>query len=99
MRLPKDKQAVLLDDLVNASVQEENEDCSRIIFNICGYVRPQYRGQHSYGIEGSLQDMDGTSVSVDLFADENNRLLEMELIRWGNGNLQKPDWATLSLLD
>jgi hypothetical protein len=43
--------------------------------------------------------MDGTSVSVDLFADENNRLLEMELIRWGNGNLQKPDWATLSLLD
>lgn len=32
-----------------------------------------------------------------LFADQNGRLLELELIRWGDGDLIDPDWKTLKL--
>jgi hypothetical protein len=86
----------LLRDLASAFVQEETADGSRITFGINGYERPPYEGQQSYGIEGKLTDKDGASVSVDLFSDQNGRLLELELVRWGHGNLQEPDWTSLS---
>lgn len=96
-RLPPDEQRQLLDDLVRAQAEPVTPDGARIVFDISDYQRPPYRGQHSFGVEGELRDKDGTRLSFDLFADENGRLLELELIRWGDGNLIDPDWSSLEL--
>jgi hypothetical protein len=88
-RLPGHDGAQLLNDLVHACVEEESSDGSRVIFGIDGYVRPSYRGQHSFGVEGTLQDKDGASITVILYADENGRLFELELIRWGMATLSR----------
>lgn len=95
-RLSQNDGAQLLKDLAHAFVEEESSDGSRVIFGIDGYVRPPYRGQHSYGVDGSLQDKDGASITVILCADENGRLFELELIRWGHRDLIAPDWQSLS---
>jgi hypothetical protein len=94
-RLPFNKQHQLLDDLSRSQAEPVTPDGARIVFHISGYQRPPYRGQHSFGVEGELQDKDGAKLSLDLFADENDRLLELELIRWGEGDLIEPDWRTL----
>jgi len=36
-------------------------------------------------------------LAFDLFADENDRLLELELLRWDGGDVIDPDWTTLRL--
>jgi hypothetical protein len=96
-KLPKDQQDQLLRDLAHAQAEPATPDGSRVIFYISGYQRPPYRGQHSYGAEGELIDRDGETLSFDLFADENERLLELELIRWAGGPLIEPDWDTFKL--
>lgn len=96
--LPEEQRLRLLDDLEHASAEPATADSARVLFEISGYQRPPYRGQRSYGIEGELLDSDGTKLSFDLFADENGRLLELELIRWGEGSLNCPDWSTLKLI-
>lgn len=48
-------------------------------------------------MEGRLQDSDGSDISAVLYTDANDRLLELELIRWGDGDLQNPRWETLHL--
>ena len=96
-RLPSNKQHQLLDDLSRSQAEPVTPDEARIIFHISGYQRPPYRGQHSFGVEGELHDKDGTKLTLDLFADENDRLLELELIRWGDGDLIAPEWSTLKL--
>lgn len=70
---------------------------SRIVFEIDGYLRPPYRGQHAYKVEGKVLDRDRAEVSVVLYADENNRLLELEFIRWDGGQIIDLDWETLQL--
>lgn len=96
-KLSEERQLRLLDDLAHATAEPATPDGARVVFDISGYQRPPYRGQHSLGVEGELLDKDGAKLSFDLFADENDRLLEMELIRWGEGNLIDPDWSTLKL--
>ena len=96
-RLPRHKQEQLLDDLAHAQAEPATSDGSRTTFDISGYQRPPYRGQHSFGVEGELRDRDGAKLSFDVFADENGRLLELEIVRWGDGNLIDPDWSTLKL--
>jgi len=96
-KLRPDRQRRLLADLGLATAEAATQDGSRIIFDISGYQRPPYRGQHSFGVEGELLDKDGAKLSLDLYADENDRLLELEIIRWGEGNLIDPDWETLIL--
>jgi hypothetical protein len=88
----------LVADLEDASAESETPDGSRILFEISGYARPPYRGQHPYGVEGKMLDRDGTELSVLLHADENGRLLELEFVRWDAGDLVGPDWETLKLL-
>jgi hypothetical protein len=85
----------LLADMANA-VAESMTGGSRVVFSIAGYDRPQYRGQHSFGVAGKLKDKDGAEIAFDLYADENDRLLELELIRWAPGKLD-PDWSSLEL--
>ena len=84
-------------DMQNARAQALADDGSRIVFEIAGYERPPYRGQHPFGVEGKMLDDDGTELSVLLHADENGRLLELEFIRWGPGPLISPNWPTLKL--
>ena len=67
------------------------------MFDLSGYLRPPYRGQHSYPSEGKMRDRDGAEVTVVLYADENDRLLELEFIRWGDGDLIGPDLSTIEL--
>jgi hypothetical protein len=70
---------------------------TRIMFDIPGYVRPVYEGQRSFGVEGRLRDADGTEMTACLYADENGRLLELELIRWGDGETIQPDWSAVDI--
>jgi hypothetical protein len=89
--------ARLLSDLENASAVPATEDGSRIQFDISGYDRPPYKGQHPFDVEGRMLDQDGAEISVLLHADENGRLFELEFIRWGEGDLIGPNWGTLQL--
>ena len=95
--LPLKNQQQLLFDLEFATAHSVLPDNSLLKFSIAGYKRPPYVGQHSFGVEGELLDRDGTRVSLILFADQNDRLSELELIRWGEGDLIEPDWGTLKL--
>lgn len=79
----------LLEDLDNAKVASAVVSAgTRITFAISGYDRPPYYGQHPYGIEGKIKDVDGAEVSIILHADQNDRLLELEFIRWGGGPIK-----------
>ena len=73
------------------------EGALRIVFCINGYDRPPYRGQHSFGVEGKVNDSDGQLLMIDLFADQNDRLLELEIVRYADGPIKGPDWASLVL--
>jgi hypothetical protein len=96
-KLLPDRKHQLLADLELATAHQVLPDNAIIKFSIAGYDRPPYDGQHSFGVEGELLDRDGASVWLILFADRNDRLLELELIRWGDGDLIDPNWETLKL--
>jgi hypothetical protein len=96
-KLDEGKRQLLLNDLARATVALANGDASLITFELSGYERPPYRGQHSYGIEGRVLDRDGVELSVLLYADENGRLFQLELMRWGDGDVRGPRWETLKL--
>jgi len=80
----------LLSDMANATAEPGGINGSRIVFDIAGYQRPVYRGQHSFGVAGSMIDKDGAPITLDLYADENDRLLELELVREGPGEVHAP---------
>lgn len=96
-RLKEGQRTQLLEDLENASAELGNPDGSRVQFEIAGYERPPYLGQHLFPVEGKMLDYDGNELSVLLYADENDRLLELEFIRWDSSELLGPCWDTLKL--
>lgn len=97
-RLPSGpRREQLLADMTNAVAEDENAEGSRIVFHIRGYQRPPYRGQHSFGVAGALDDSDGVKIALDLYADHNDRLLDLELVRVGSGPIKGPDWNSLVL--
>lgn len=96
-KMPAHLRSMLLSDLEVASVVDEMTDAAKISFAIPNYQRPIYRGQHSYGVEGRILDEDGVEISVILYADENNHLLELEFIRWGEGGVKALKLETLKL--
>jgi hypothetical protein len=93
----------LLTDLANCTVQEAVPDGSRLRFEVPGYERPTYRGQHGFRgkdgfpVEGTMKDIDGIEMDVYLFADENNRLLELELNKHAPSPVIRPDWSTFKV--
>ena len=92
------RRQTLLDDMAGATAEVfATEGALRIVFYIKGYERPPYRGQHSFGVEGKLNDSDGELLTTDLFADENDRLLELEIVRYAYGPIKAPDWHSLVL--
>ena len=52
-------------------------------------------GQHALPTEATLRDEDGTQLDVILYVDKNDRLFELEIIRWGEGAVIRPDLASL----
>jgi len=97
--LEADRRRCLLSDLSLAKAEEILDDASLIRFHLAGYERGKYNGQHTYPFEGQLTDSDGTPVHLLLFADPADRLYELEFLRWGDGPLQAPDWASLELIE
>ena len=87
----------LLADAAHATAKVISTDGSRVMFDISNYQRPPYRGQHSFGVDGKMLDVDNTELSVCLYADENGRLLELEFIRWDSNDLLSPQWNTLEV--
>lgn len=97
-RLDERQRRQLLDDATVATAEAVNDDGSIIRFHLEGYDRPPYRGQHAVPVEGIVQDADGASISVLLHQDENNRLYELEFVRYDDGDLMAPKWDTLKLM-
>ncbi len=97
LRLPGDERDRLLADMEQATAETLSSDGSRVAFGIAGYHRPAYRGQHPFPVEGKVLDRDGSELSVLLHADENGRLLELEIVRFDEGEVIQPDWSTLRL--
>lgn len=96
-KLPESQRQQLCADLSKATARTEMQDGSRIMFDIEGYERPVYRGQHAFPVEMRMLDADNSQLSVVLHADENDRLFELEIIRWGDGDLKSPKWDTLTM--
>lgn len=90
-------QRVLIDiDVARSKVIDVAGDGSRLEFAIEGYERPLATGQHPFPIEGTMKDSDGADLYVTLYADKNDRLFELEIIRWGGGPLIGPVLSSLS---
>lgn len=87
----------LKEDIKELAAKEATLDGSRVIFEIAGYHRPPYEGQHSFGVEGRMRDRDGIEITIVLYADQNNRLLELEFIRWDLHDLIDPIWESLKI--
>jgi len=87
----------VLEDAALAMAEVINDDNSIIRFHLDNYVRPPYRGQHSLPVEGRVQDADGASLLLLLHQDENDRLYELELVRFEDGPVKGPRWETLKL--
>lgn len=88
----------ILDDARKLSVQA-TEDGTLLEFDIEGYERPPYTGQHDFDIDVDIcvDDLDGAHISIILFADQNDRLLELEYIRWDFKEIRDPQWETLRI--
>ncbi|MDG3439367.1 DUF6984 family protein [Nitrospirillum amazonense] len=97
-RLDPGKRQILIQDMENAVVESTRANGEVIKLRINGYARPSYHGQHSYSPGGVLLDADHTEIEVVLYADENDRLLELEFIRREEGDIIEPQWNTLRFL-
>ena len=75
-------------------MEEGGDNSSRLLFVLPGYDRPEYEGQRAYPVEGTMQDEDGAELTVLLYADQNDNLYEMEIVRWAEGSLKAPKWNT-----
>jgi uncharacterized protein DUF6984 len=97
-RLDERQRRQLLEDAAVATAETINDDGSIIRFHLVGYEHPPHRGQHAFPVEGTVLDADGASVSVLLHQDENDRLYELEFVRYDDGDLIEPKWETLKLV-
>jgi hypothetical protein len=86
-----------LRDIETASVTSATADGSRLTFYLKDYERPKYRGQHAYPVEGQVKDADGSTLTVALYADHNDRLLELELIKYESRAVVRPNWSTFQV--
>lgn len=99
-KLPIKEKEQLLADASNAMAKEINSDGSIVRFEISGYQRPPNSGQHQFGVEGKMFDSDNVNLSVFLYADRDNRLLELELMRLDTNYIViAPQWNTLSVFE
>jgi hypothetical protein len=93
--LPAAQRDLVTADLTRSKIEDVLGDGSRLLFKIEGYDRPPNTGQHAFPIEGTMYDKDGVKLDVTLYADRNDRLFELEIIRWGEGSIIDPDLSSL----
>ena len=91
------RRSELLADVESASVLSRSMDNASITFALSGYVRPPYLGQDTYGFDGKIKDLDGETLEVTLYCDQNGRLLELEFVRWDDNNVIAPLIDTLEV--
>lgn len=90
-------------DIQNCTIEDMVPDGSILQFHIDGYERPPFRGQDPFRgedrfpVEGSIKDADGEEMDVLIFSDYNNRVLELEFIRYADGPMLGPDWSSFKL--
>lgn len=98
-----DEREQLLWDLDHCLVEEASPDGSRVVFHIEGYHRPTYEGQDAFRgkdqfpVEGFVKDADGVEMDVSLYADQNDRVLEFELVKHAVDPIIEPDWSSFKL--
>jgi hypothetical protein len=73
-------------------------DSDFLTVELPGYDRPEYRGHHNLPFEGRMHAADGGAMTVLVNMDENDRLLEVEFIRWESLSNVAPDWSTLTIV-
>lgn len=96
-QLPDVEMEMLVSDLKRCRVIADTKDGSRFLFLIDGYPRPAYLGQHAYPTEGVVKDVDGADLTVCIYADHQDRLLELELIKWTEQPIREPNWDTFAI--
>ena len=96
-RLDPSGRELLCNDLAIASVDESKSGPTHIIFELRGYARPPYKGQHPYAVEAKMKDADNGDVSAVLYADGNNRLLELEFIKWNATRIRNLRWESVQI--
>ncbi len=90
------ERAQVLADLADAIVEPLNDDGSIVRFELLNYTRLPGIGRR-VAVDGVANDRDGAHLNVILFTDENNRLYELEIVRFDEGSVIGPDWATLKI--
>ncbi len=93
-KLPDRQRAQIIADLAHATAEPLNDDSSIVRFEIAGYQRAPSIGRH-VSVDGVAKDGDGAHLNVILFTDQNDRLYELEIVRFENGKIVGPDWTTL----
>lgn len=94
--LPVAMRSQIITDLSCASVEPLNESGSIIRFEIENYRRVPNMGRRAI-VDAVAKDSDGAHLNVILFSDENDRLYELEIIRFEDGDVIAPDWKTLTV--
>ena len=98
----KERSQLLL-DIQNCAVEDMVRDGSMLRFHIPGYKRPPqhgrdtFRGKDRFPVEGSVKDADGGEMDVLIFSDQNNRVLELELVKHAGGSVLEPDWNSFKV--
>jgi hypothetical protein len=95
--LPVEHQRQLLSDMENATAESLVDDDSLVAFYLYGYQRPAQKGLRQYAVEGRVADRAGNQLTVCLYADGNDRLCELEVIRWDTTAKIDADWSKLEL--
>lgn len=93
-KLPDRQRAQIIADLARATAEPLNDDSSIVRFEIDGYQRVPSIGRHT-SVDGVAKDGDGAQLNVILFTDQNDRLYELEIVRFESGAIVGPDWKTL----
>lgn len=96
-KLPEKTRSQIMNDLSNAAVEFEYDKGSIVVLKIAGYERPADQSLKPFAVDGLVKDTDGEKIDVILHGDVNERLFQLELLRYAKGDIIGPDWNTLQL--
>jgi hypothetical protein len=85
----------VLSDLDQAQAEETRDKHLTIQFQVEGYTRLPYRVEHPLLVNACVLDFDGAKLDVSVSLDENDRLFQLQVLRFEDGPVQGPDWTTL----
>ncbi len=93
--LEGEAKARLVEDIGLATVSKTNDHETIVQFDLQGYERPPYKGQSDYGFSALVVDIDMAEILIDLFRDQNGRLLELEFFRGDGTPIVSPRWGEM----